>query len=140
MSNGDAGFSLIEVTVAALILATGVLATAQLLGTAAATNVAARSKTMATVLAGQKLEQLVALGWSEFATGGSISSDAPGFVEEIGATGMVVSETAQHSPLAVYTRRWAIESQSEDVLVVRVRVVSGRDLATLTAWRTRRPE
>lgn len=140
MVDRDDGFSLVEVLIAALVLATGVIAMAQLFAIAAAANVAARSKTVATILAEQKVEQLRALGWPDLAPGGSLSTNAPGFVDHISAGGVVVGVAAQRPSEAVYTRRWTIESASADAVIVQVRVVAKGDLAHITALRTRRGE
>ena len=60
---------LVEALVATLILTTGLLTMAELVRVAAATNVVARNRTLAGILAEQKIEQLRALAW-EFDAGG----------------------------------------------------------------------
>jgi Tfp pilus assembly protein PilV len=55
---GEAGSSLVEAIVAALILAAGVTAMAQLFSIAIASNMRARDRTVALILAQQKIEEL----------------------------------------------------------------------------------
>jgi type IV pilus modification protein PilV len=131
----QAGSSLVEVLIAALIMVTGVLAMVRLIVLAVESNVDARSRTMATILAMQKIEQLRALTWtidpsgaaiedtstdtssvpeSSGGTGLQISPEAtlrvntPGFVDHLDATGAIVGGGGQPPPQAAYTRRWSI--------------------------------
>jgi hypothetical protein len=133
----DRGSALAEALVAALLLTTGVLTMAQLISTATRSNVSARSTTIATVLAAQKLEQLRALTWGFGPAGvpltdrdtdtttlphaptggtglgasppGTLHRNTPGFVDHVDSTGHVVGRGAQPPPQASYTRRWSIE-------------------------------
>jgi prepilin-type N-terminal cleavage/methylation domain-containing protein len=124
------GFSLIEVLVAAAMLAVGLLSLAQLLAITVSANAAAGRRTYATVLAAQKLEDLRAEPWSvleanigEFAdvrdrSGGSIDASSP----------------------AVFRRRWFVEPWSgdpADTLVLRVIVTTAREEAATITVRTR---
>jgi type II secretory pathway pseudopilin PulG len=60
----EAGFSIIEVMVATSLLASALVALAQLFAIATATNQAARNSTLTMVLAEQKIEQLRALQYT----------------------------------------------------------------------------
>jgi type II secretory pathway pseudopilin PulG len=60
----EAGFSIVEVLVATAILASALVALAQLFAIAQASNGAARSSTLTMILAEQKLEQLRALQYT----------------------------------------------------------------------------
>lgn len=60
----EAGFSIIEVLVATGLLASALVALAQLFAIATATNAAARSSTITMLLAEQKIEQLRALQYT----------------------------------------------------------------------------
>jgi type II secretory pathway pseudopilin PulG len=60
----EAGFSIIEVLVATGLLATALVALAQLFAIATATNQAARNSTLTMMLAEQKIEQLRALQYT----------------------------------------------------------------------------
>jgi len=61
--SSDAGFSLIEVTVAVFLLGVAVAGVAQLFALATYANLSATGQTSTTVLAVQKMEQLRGLAW-----------------------------------------------------------------------------
>jgi hypothetical protein len=132
----DRGSTLVEALVATLILTTGLLAMAELVRVAAATNVVARNGTLARILAEQKIEQLRALVWAFDASGipvsdadtdttvtpespsggtglqpspGSLRQNAVGFVDHLDGGGRIVGRGTQPPASAVYTRRWSIE-------------------------------
>jgi prepilin-type N-terminal cleavage/methylation domain-containing protein len=63
MPRRDDGFSLIEVIVALALLAGALVALADLLAIGTRLNAIARETTLASVLAGQKMEQLRSLAW-----------------------------------------------------------------------------
>jgi type II secretory pathway pseudopilin PulG len=65
----EAGFSIVEVLVATGLLASALVALAQLFAIATATNAAARNSTITMVLAEQKIEQLRALQYTFDNTG-----------------------------------------------------------------------
>jgi type II secretory pathway pseudopilin PulG len=136
-ASGEAGTTLVEVIIAMLILATGVMTMAQLFVASTATNMNSRKDTLTTIYAEQKLEQLRALTWgfdvnglplSDFATdttvdppvlvGGTGLQPSPttalqentfGYVDHIGSNGQIVGNTALAPAGTVYTRRWSIE-------------------------------
>ena len=62
--NPEAGFSIVEVMVATGLLASALVALAQLFAIATTTNAAARSSTLTMMLAEQKIEQLRALQYT----------------------------------------------------------------------------
>src|SRR3712207_6099680 len=93
----EAGFSLIEVMVATLIMATGVLTMAGMFGIATQSNASAQRNTYAAVLAEQKLEQLRSLAWgfdvqnlpvSDTSTDTTVVPESP-----TGGTGLAPSPT-----------------------------------------------
>jgi Tfp pilus assembly protein PilV len=104
------GFSLVEALVAILILTIGVGALAQLFLLVVRANVAAREITESTVLAQQKIEQLIASGWWEPVNGADV---------------LVVNG-------ATYQRRWIIEllpsnpARSRAIQVVVTAAPNGR--------------
>jgi Tfp pilus assembly protein PilV len=104
------GFSLVEALVAILILTIGVGALAQLFLLVVRANVAAREITESTVLAQQKIEQLIASGWWEPVNGSDV---------------LVVNG-------ATYQRRWIIEllpsnpARSRAIQVVVTAAPNGR--------------
>jgi hypothetical protein len=135
--NPSAGSTLVEALIAALVFTTGLLAMAELVRIATTSNVRARSRTVAGILAGQKLEQLRSLAW-EFDLGGlpmsdpelrpsplSLHRNTPGFVDHVDGSGVVVGRDALAPASAVYTRRWSVEAlaaSSEHVVLIQVLV------------------
>jgi hypothetical protein len=136
-STGEAGFSLVEVLVATIIMATGVLTMAGLFGLATRSNLAGRANTYATILAEQKLEQLRGLSWGfdtqnlpvsdtstdttqtpESPVGGtgltpsperSLRENIKGWVDHVNANGEIVGNDEIPPAEAIYTRRWSVE-------------------------------
>jgi hypothetical protein len=139
-----AGSTLVEALIATLIFTTGLLAMAELVRIATASNIRARSRTVAGILAGQKLEQLRALAW-EFDLSGlpisdpelrasplSLQRNTPGFVDHVDGSGVVVGRDIRAPASAVYTRRWSVEpltASTEHVVLIQVlaRRVQSRD-------------
>lgn len=136
-ASGEAGFSLVEVLVAAAVLMTGLIAVAQMFVTSTNQNMSARRVTTTSVLAQQKIEQLRALAWgfdefglpvSDFSTniavtppvssGGvglqaspdfSLFNSTPGYVDYLDAYGSWVGTGAAPPATAIYVRRWSID-------------------------------
>jgi type II secretory pathway pseudopilin PulG len=69
----EAGFSLMETIVATLLLAVSLVSVAQLLAISTRANVTAKTTTIATVIAQQKMEQLRGLAWGFDALGLPVS-------------------------------------------------------------------
>ena len=132
-----AGSTLVEALVAMLVLTTGLVAMAELVRLAMASNVRARRSSMAAILAMQKIEELRSLAW-EFDVSGvpvsdgglqaspwSLQQNTPGFVDHVDRGGTVVGEGVQAPASAVLTRRWSIEplpASSEHVVLLQVLV------------------
>ena len=76
-NHGDRGFSLLETVVATGLLAGALAALGQMFAISVANNRTARSGSYATVLAGQKMEQLRGLTWG-FDTSGTPDSRPDG--------------------------------------------------------------
>jgi type II secretory pathway pseudopilin PulG len=136
-ASGEAGFSLVEVLVAAAILMTGLIAVAQMFVTSTHQNMEARRVTTTAVLAQQKIEQLRALAWgfdefglpvSDFSSniavtpptssGGvglqaspdySLFTSVSGYVDYLDAYGSWVGTGATPPANAIYVRRWSID-------------------------------
>ena len=72
-NHGDRGFSLLETVIATGLIAGAITALAQMFAISVANNISARSGSYATVLAGQKMEQLRGLRWGFDALGAPIS-------------------------------------------------------------------
>jgi prepilin-type N-terminal cleavage/methylation domain-containing protein len=136
-SAAQGGFSLIEVLVATMLLATGVLTMAGMFGLATQSNLAGRSNTYATVLAEQKLEQLRSLAWgfdvenlpvSDQSTDTTVVPESPiggtgltpspddalrdnikGWVDHLDVQGAIIGNDEVPPNAAIYTRRWSVE-------------------------------
>ena len=131
------GFSLIEVLVATLLLATSLVTLAQLFALSTQSNAGARNTTFTALLAHQKLEELRALTWgfdaqglpiSDTTTntavspetpaggtglapspGGSLGSNTNGYVDYIGQFGDKLGGGNVAPPNTVFVRRWSVE-------------------------------
>jgi prepilin-type N-terminal cleavage/methylation domain-containing protein len=124
------GFSLIEVLVAAAILAVGLLSLAQLLAMTVSANAAAGRTTYAAALAAQKLEDLRAEPWSVLEANIGESAD---FLDRSGSS-------IDASSTAAFRRRWFVEPWFGDpahTLVIRVIVTTAREEAATITVRTR---
>lgn len=131
------GSTLVEALVAMLVLTTGLLAMAELVRLAVASNARARRSSIAAIFATQKIEELRSLAW-EFDVSGvavsdgglraspwSLQQNTPGFVDHVDRAGVVVGEGVQAPASAVFTRRWSIEplpASSEHVVLLQVLV------------------
>jgi type II secretory pathway pseudopilin PulG len=141
-STTTAGFSLVEVMVATLLLATAVVSLAELFGVATRSNIDSRFATYAAVLAAQKLEELRALTWGfdgqgvpvsdtttntsvlpETTVGGAGLSPSPanalrediaGYVDYIDQFGTRLWGGTTPPPGTIYTRRWAVQTLPAD--------------------------
>lgn len=136
-ADSAAGFSLIEVLIATLMLATALVTLAQLFALSTQTNVSARNTTYTAVLAQQKLEELRSLTWGYDTLGlpisdttsnttvspetpnggtglapspaGSLGANTDGYVDYVGPTGNKLGGGAQPPANTVYVRRWSVE-------------------------------
>ena len=133
----EAGFSLLEATIATGILATALAALGQMFALSVAINMSARAGTYATVLAEQKMEQLRGLAWGydslalplsdtstntalpvESPTGGTGLTPSPanaltdniaGYVDFIDQLGNTIGGGTTIPGRTVYIRRWSVE-------------------------------
>ena len=133
----EAGFSLLEVTIATGILATALAALGQMFALSVAINMSARANTYATVLAEQKMEQLRGLTWgydslalplSDTSTNtalpvespnggtgltpspaGALTGNVDGYVDYIDQFGNIIGGGATIPGRTVYIRRWSVE-------------------------------
>ena len=154
--SGETGSTLVEVLIAMVILMTGMLSMAKLMTTATVTNTGARTETLASVFAEQKIEQLRSLAYgfdmsglpvtdidtdtsvSPEAPGGtglspspgnSLQQNTPGFVDHIDAHGQIVGNGAQAPGTAMYTRRWSVEplpTNPNNTIIIQVLVTPNR--------------
>lgn len=136
-SDSAAGFSLVEVLIATMLLATALVMLAQLFVLSTQSNIGARNTTFTAVLAQQKLEELRALTWgfdtqglpiSDTSTNTAVSPETPaggtglapspagtlgantdGYVDYIGQFGEKLGGGAAPPANTVFVRRWSVE-------------------------------
>lgn len=137
-ASADRGFTIIEVLIAMLLIATMALGVAQLFGVAIQTTSGARHQTSTTILAAQKMEQLRGLTWGFDSagtglpvsdtttdltqdpptTGGgglnpsptnSLNANTAGYVDFLDVRGQWVGTGATPPPNAMFIRRWNIQ-------------------------------
>ena len=135
--NSTAGFSLVEVLIATLLLAMALVTLAQLFALSTQSNIGARNTTFTAVLAQQKLEELRSLTWGfdtqglpvsdsttntaaspETPTGGTglapspsgtLGANTSGYVDYIGQFGDKLGGGANAPEGTVFVRRWSVE-------------------------------
>ena len=116
----EAGFSIIELMVALVLLGLGILTVANLFPLGSRVQVADRKRTSAVDLAQQKMEQLRTVAWS-----------APDLV--VGTHPDASGETLTLMNDGTFNRRWIVEAQTgafADMKKVTVRVI----------WSAQRPD
>ena len=129
------GFSLIEVLLATTLTTVAAVGLAQLAGMSARVNHVARSSTLASTLASQKMEQLRALAWTLDAAGnpvsetglassppGALVQDTAGYCDYVDAAGRSLG--GPPAPIgAEFVRRWSVEPLAlNETLLVQVSV------------------
>jgi type II secretory pathway pseudopilin PulG len=136
-ASSEAGFSLVEVLVASVVLMTGLIAVAQMFVASTHQNMEARRVTTTAVLAQQKIEQLRALAWgfdefglpvSDYSSDITVTPPTPaggvglqaspdyslfnstsGYVDYLDAFGSWVGTGTTPPQNAIYVRRWSID-------------------------------
>jgi hypothetical protein len=98
--------------VATVLMATAVVALAQLFGVATRNNVTARHATYATILAAQKIEELLAWSWADLgqSPATALRENTPGWVDYIDEFGRALGDRPHRN--AAFARRWAVEPLS----------------------------
>jgi type II secretory pathway pseudopilin PulG len=131
VESGEAGFSLLEAIVSVGLMAGALASLGQMLVISIAMNQSARDRSDATVLAQQKMEQLLVespsggTGLSPL-VGGSLTSNMDGWFDYVDRSGQSLGGSEALGG-GVYTRRWAVEplpSSPADALVVHVLVAT----------------
>lgn len=116
--NGCAGTSLVEAMIAIGLLAGAVVLLASLAALAVQTNARARERTLATLIAVQKIESLAAEPDPAVSPPDTLAADTPGFVDFVDAAGQAGSRPDG----AVFVRRWLVSAVggSSDLLRLTV--------------------
>ena len=144
------GFTLIEVLLAVALLSVAALGGVQLVAVAIQAVGAARTQTLAVILASARVEELRRLtfefddqglhstdlqtdlstspssaGGPGLAPGGSVSANLNGYVDHLDHRGDWIGSGAAAPPGAAYVRRWSIAASitTPDVLVLEVAVL-----------------
>jgi hypothetical protein len=133
------GFSVIEAVIASAILITGLASLAQLFVASTRATGAAGMRSMAAILAVDKMEQLRVLAWTVDHAGLSVSdsglSASPPDALDRDVAGFSDRPNG-------WTRRWSVQplpANPGDTIVVQVRVITpGGEEARMTTVRTRR--
>ena len=158
--DSEAGFSLLETMVAMLLLATGLVATAQMMAIATRGNMAANRTTYTTTLAQEKMEQLRGLTWGfdeiglpvqDYATNtavdppanngvglqpspdNALASNVNGYVDYIDRNGASLGGGPSAPANTLYVRRWSVEplpTNPNNTLILQVLVFALNDRAT----------
>lgn len=153
----ESGFSLIETMVATLLLAGGLVATAQMFVLATRSNMAAGRSTFSATLAQEKMEQLRGLTWgfdvlglpaSDFTTNlavdpptnnglglspspdNALSANVNGFVDYVDRYGNTLGGGPFAPAGTVYVRRWSVEpfpTNPNNTLILQVLVFALSD-------------
>lgn len=130
------GFSLVEVVVATSLTTIATLALAHLSIVSTRVNRFARSTSVATVMALQKMEQLRALTWAFDAAGaplsdaglasspaGALEQNTAGYCDFLDDGGRTMAGDLSTPPGTAFVRRWSIQPlPGGDALVVQVAV------------------
>ena len=133
----ERGFSLVETIVATSLLATALVALAQLVGAGIQSGFAARTRAATTVMAEQKMEQIRALPWAAVA---AMPAEVTDYLDAAG------SERCGGASVpcgdAVYVRRWwaAPSAFASGVVIIQVDVGlvgKGHGSTTLVTARAR---
>lgn len=130
------GFSLVEVLVAASILAVALTSLAELFVLAARANAGARAATGVAVTAREKMEQLRALAWGVDALGlpvtdpglraspgSALSENVPGYCDFLDSRGRVLGAGGSPPAGTTLVRRWSVEplpGLANETIVVQV--------------------
>ena len=110
----DRGFSLVEVLVATSLTTITAIALAQVSIASVRVNHLARSTTVATIVAMQKMEQLRASTLSA-SPSDALALNAPGYADFVDGTGRSLDELSPPAGRA-FVRRWSIDRLMGDAL------------------------
>ncbi|HEY2393490.1 MAG TPA: prepilin-type N-terminal cleavage/methylation domain-containing protein [Candidatus Angelobacter sp.] len=149
--NREEGFALVEVMIAIVILAVGLLGLAALMAQLTSTTGSSRYSGTQVMLASEKLEDLnrLPVGDPNLAAGGSLTTDAASYSDQVqvssdnGTTSTVASGTAAATTdLLQFRRRWVIESSPAGLpagvirITVFVALIDGDSVSRTNTFQT----
>lgn len=141
---GARGCSLIEVLVAIGIFTVALVALAQLTVIAARANLQAGRTSFATVIAQQKVEELLSGDLApNLSPAGALTTSLDGWFDFVDRHGRSIGSGARPPSGSGYLRRWSIEPVTgTDTLLVQVAVIDIRQAMTAdaAAMASRRPD
>jgi prepilin-type N-terminal cleavage/methylation domain-containing protein len=106
----DSGFSLLEVMIATVLLATALTSLAELFAVSVRNNVVAKHGTFAAALAAQKIEQLRGDGRVTPSSSNTLRVTTDGYVDFLDPNGAVLGTVGTAIPDGTaYIRRWSVE-------------------------------
>lgn len=139
MSSKQSGFTLLEAMIAAVIMATALVAVASMFAYSARTNYMTEQMTTATLLVNTKMEQVRDQQFSTIAAGGGLDPASPtaNFFEYITVDTNGTITTSTVNTTAPYLRMWAVTGVSPRLVTVAVFVrnngVSGQTTELMRA-------
>lgn len=109
----DRGFVLVEVLIAAALLVTLAAGLSRIVGAGVREVYSSRARTVATIAAAGKVEELRSL-----TAGGAVDG-----VDYLDSSGSPLAVASSPPPSAVYTRRWTVQALADDADVLALQVV-----------------
>jgi prepilin-type N-terminal cleavage/methylation domain-containing protein len=131
--SSEAGFTLVEVLVAIVILVFGLIAVTNLLLVAASSNTVANHSTAAATAASETMETLKQVPFSQLADGGDLNADATGFfrLDRIPGVGPIRTRwVVTTTPTDAQVKFITVQSEGEGPMV------RSRSRATYTTFRS----
>jgi hypothetical protein len=146
MPGSSHGFSLVEALIATMVMVAGIVGLAALYDVAVRTNAAARTATVASMLAVDRMEQLRSVPFvvggvrPALSPSGTLSANIDGFCDFLDA-----KSNPARVDVATYVRRWAVTALAGDpdnavvLQVVAFAIARPADRVQLVTVKARRP-
>jgi prepilin-type N-terminal cleavage/methylation domain-containing protein len=141
--DGERGFSLLEVLCATTILVVGLAALAQLVTLSTRVNGSAKAITVSTIVAAQKMEQLLSDAVLSPSPADSLKRNTSGYCDFADKHGQSLGTGSVPPAGAVYVRRWSIDPLPADpanTFVLQVFVTGRLNVSADNTAVTRRPD
>ena len=128
-SGGEAGFTLVEVLIAIVVLVFGLIAVSNLLVVAASSNSVANHMTAATGSASRTMEELKGTPWGRLTVGGTVTDDTqcPAFCRDDSIQGVGI----------IHTRWEVVQAAAPGPQTIRFIRVRSEGTGALTRARSR---